>query len=232
MLSSLLGPEDQDDLDLQVVIKAGDIKHEISTAILEGKADIVVMGTHGRGLFGRWLIGSITEGILRKVSIPVLTICHVSQPLAFKRILFATDLSEGSKQGFDFALELAQTMRSDLLILHAINPGPAYDGVEILPDVIPDGLEEAKARLAEFQADAARAKIKTETIVVDDVPAEAILKAADEQVPDLILVTVQKKGLVERALLGTTAERVIREAKVPVLSIPVVVGRSKDKNET
>jgi nucleotide-binding universal stress UspA family protein len=82
-------------------------------------------------------------------------------------------------------------------------------------------MDEAKARLATFRAQAERTKIKTETMLVEAAPAEAILKAADELVPDLILIAVQRKGLVERTILGTTAERVIREAKIPVLSIPV-----------
>jgi universal stress protein A len=53
MLSSLLGSEDQDDLDLRIVIKSGDIKREICEAIHEADADIVVMGTHGRGVCDR-----------------------------------------------------------------------------------------------------------------------------------------------------------------------------------
>jgi nucleotide-binding universal stress UspA family protein len=233
MLSALLGDEDQDDLDLRVVIKSGDIKDEICAAIREAKADIVVMGTHGRGLFGRLLIGSITEGLLRQVSIPVLTICHVVQPREFKRILFATDLSAGSEQAFEFALEFAGKVHSDLVILHAIhNVSLDYEGVGILPDVNAYGVDEAKARLAAFRAGADRSRLKAETIVVEDVPADAILKAADEQVPDLILIAVQKKGLVERALLGTTAERVVREAKVPVLCVPVSVATVQEQVAT
>jgi nucleotide-binding universal stress UspA family protein len=143
---------------------------------------------------------------------------------------FATDLSEGSEQAFEFALDFARTMNSSLTMLHAIhNVSPTYEGVGILPDVDPYGPEEAKARLATFRAEAERIKIKTDVIVTEDVPAAAILKAEGEQAPDLILMMVQKKGLMERTLLGTTAERVIREAKVPVLSVPLSTGRSPDQ---
>ena len=107
MLSALLAPEDQDDLDLQIVIKSGDTRDEIVSTIGERRADIVVMGTHGRGLFGRWLIGSITQGILRKVSIPILTVCKATRPMSLNRILFATDLCEASRHGFGHVLELA-----------------------------------------------------------------------------------------------------------------------------
>jgi nucleotide-binding universal stress UspA family protein len=223
MLAALLGSEDQDDLDLRVVVKSGNIKNEIATVIREQHADIIVMGTHGRGLFGRWVIGSITEGMLRKISIPILTVCRATKPLAFDRILFATDLAESSKSGFDFALELASTMRSDLVIIHATDQTAlTYGGADMVQYVDQHNIEEAKMKLAEFVAEG-RAKVKIDTVVVEGIAAEEILRAADRNSVDLILLTVGKKGLVEHALLGTTAERVIREANVPVLSIPAGV---------
>jgi nucleotide-binding universal stress UspA family protein len=230
MLSALLGSEDQDDLDLRVVVKSGNIKNEIAAVIREQHADIVVMGTHGRGLFGRWVIGSITEGMLRKIPIPILTVCRATKPLTLNRILFATDLSESSKQGFDFALDLAGTMRSDLIIVHAADQTAlTYGGAEMVQYVSQHDIDEAKGKLAEFVAEGSRAKVKIETIVVEGVAAEEILRAADRSSADLILLTLGKKGFVEHALLGTTAERVIREANVPVLSIPAGVDAERER---
>jgi len=230
MLSALLGSEDQDDLDLRVVVRSGNIKSEIAAVIREQHADIIVMGTHGRGLFGRWVIGSITEGMLRKISIPILTVCRATKPLTLNRILFATDLSESSKPGFDFALELAGAMRSDLVIVHAMDQTAlTYGGAEMVRYVSQHNLEEAKAMLAEIVAEGSRAKVKIETVVVEGVAAEEILRAADRNSADLILLTLGKKGFVEHALLGTTAERVIREANVPVLSIPAGIGADREQ---
>jgi len=221
MLSALLASEDQDDLDLRIVIKTGDIKEEIASTISEQRADVAVMGTHGRGLFGRWLIGSITQGILRKVPIPVLTICRATRPLTLKRILFATDLSESSKHGFGFALEMARKMRSDVVILHALERvSLTYGSDEMVGYVSQHNIGEARAKLTELVAAGSRQGVKVEPLLVEGVAAEEILKAADETTADLILITVQRRGFVERALLGTTAERVIREAHVPVLSVP------------
>ncbi len=223
MLPALLAPEDQDDLDLQIVIKSGDIQDEIAATIREQRADIVVMGTHGRGLFGRWLIGSITQGILRKVSVPILTISKATRPMALKRILFATDFSEASKQGFGFALEMARMARSDIVILHSLERRVALTaGLGDMVDYIsPYTVEEARSKLAEFTVEGSRQGIKIDTLLVEGVPAEEILKAAENNDADVILIAIQRKGLVERALLGTTAERIIREAHIPVLSIPV-----------
>ena len=222
MLSALLAPEDQDDLDLQIVIKSGDTRDEIVSTIGERRADIVVMGTHGRGLFGRWLIGSITQGILRKVSIPILTVCKATRPMSLNRILFATDLCEASRHGFGHVLELAQMMRSEVVVVHATESRAVLKhGIgEVVDYISPYTVEEVRAKLAEFVAEGTRLELKIETAPIEGVPAEAILKAADDHEADLIVITVQRKGLVERTLLGTTAERVIREAYVPVLSIP------------
>ena len=228
MLSALVGSEDQDDLDLRAVVRSGNIKNEIAAVISEHQADILVMGTHGRGLFGRWAIGSITEGMLRKISIPILTVCRATKPLTFSRILFATDLSESSKQGFDRTFELACTMRSDMVIVHVMDEIPlTYGGAELVRYVSQHNIEEAKAKLAEFVAEGQRAQTKIETILVEGVAAEEILKAADRESVDLVVLTVGKKGFVEHAMVGTTAERVIREANTPVLSIPAGVGTER-----
>jgi nucleotide-binding universal stress UspA family protein len=58
------------------------------------------------------------------------------------------------------------------------------------------------------------------TEVVNGTPHHEILKYADTMNADLIVINLQSKGLLERALLGATAERVIRSASIPVLGIP------------
>src|SRR5215467_13148582 len=58
MLPVLVSPEDQDDLDVRFLVRTGPIEEMIESAVHEENADAVVMGTHGRTLFGRLLIGS------------------------------------------------------------------------------------------------------------------------------------------------------------------------------
>jgi nucleotide-binding universal stress UspA family protein len=222
MLSALVAPEDQDDLDLQIMVRTGNVEEEISSTILETKAAAVVMGTHGRGLFGRTFIGSVTQHMLRKVPVPILTVCRVTRPLAFERMLYATDLSGAYIQGFRSVLELAGTTGSTLAVLHAVHaPTLAYVEAGMASIDKSQFLDDARARLNALEAEAARQKIKVQSLLREGYPAEAILQAAEEDCADLIVMTVSRKGLIERALLGSTAERVIREARLPVLSIPV-----------
>jgi nucleotide-binding universal stress UspA family protein len=222
MMSALMAPEDQDDLDLQILVKLGSVEEEISSTIRDENADLVVMGTHGRGLVGRTFIGSVTQHMLRKVTVPILTLCRVARPLTFERILFATDLSEASNRAFRSVLELASVTRSQVAVLHAVHvPSLAYAEPGMPGIDINEVRDDARTKLNELAAKGSNQEIKIETVLLDGSPADALLKAAEEGCADLIVITVKRKGLLERALLGSTAEHVIREAHLPVLSIPV-----------
>jgi nucleotide-binding universal stress UspA family protein len=225
MLAAMVGPEDQDDLDLQIAVEIGDIEAEIVRAVHVSQADIVVMGTHGRRLLGRWLIGSVTQALLRKVDVPVLTVCHVSRPLTLKRILFATDFCQSSTEDFDFALDLATGVNSGLIIAHVIQKRPPVtfetpDVAALFDAERRRVLQETRARFEKIKSAAIDRHVAVETVVAEGIPAEAILRVADEHEADVIVLGIRKKGRLERALLGTTAERVVREAHVPVLSVP------------
>ena len=235
MLAALVGPEDQDDLDVRFLVRPGDIERVIAAVSLEEQADIIVMGTHGRGLFGRLLIGSVAQSMLRKAAAPVLTVCHVSRPLEFKRILFGTDLAESSVQGFRFALDLASQMGSSLVVAHVLDKRPlvTYETPEVTAVFDKEGrnaLQEARMKFAEFEAEGARRKVRVETVLAEGEAREALIRIADENRVDFMILAVRKKGAFERAFLGSTAEPVIREAHVPVLSIPVSTKSSAEES--
>jgi nucleotide-binding universal stress UspA family protein len=226
MMSSLVDPKDQADLDLQIRVKTGNIEEEIYSSISEEKADVLVMGTHGRGIVARAFIGSVTQHILRKVPVPVLTVCRVSRPLTFDRILFATDLSDASRRGFELVLELAGVTGSNVSVIHSVDVPGIAAGAGTVSDRR-ELLEDAGLRLNELADEGRRQEVNIDTVLAESTPAEAIFKAAADA--DLIVITIERKGLLERALLGSTAERVIREAHLPVLSIPVGTNEEPEK---
>jgi nucleotide-binding universal stress UspA family protein len=234
MLSAMLGSEDQDDLDLETAVVVGDIPTEIAAAVQKQHADIVVMGTHGRGLVGRWLIGSVTQSLLRKVNVPILTVCRATRPLSFKRILFATDFSHGSAEGLDFTMDLAATLNVGIVVAHIVDKRPTvtYETPE-MTDVFDAEqkrfMEEAEYMFKRIEAEARVRKLKVETILAQGIPADAISRIADENNVDFIVLAVSRKSRMDRILLGTTAEKVIRDANVPVLSVPV--GHAVERSE-
>src|SRR5262245_42329668 len=124
MLDALVGAAEWNHVNLRTILKTGDIADSIISTAVGEEMDFLVMGTHGRGLFGRPVIGSVTHKVLHNLDIPVLTVRQLVRIPTFDRMLFATDLSESSRQGLRFVSEeLAQAMESNVIALHAVDVG-------------------------------------------------------------------------------------------------------------
>jgi nucleotide-binding universal stress UspA family protein len=100
----------------------------------------------------------------------------------------------------------------------------AFHGIETagyLPDYAVEVRAQAAERLNRLVALVSDGRVPISTILADGVPYETINRLAQQNNADLIVINLQGKGRLERTLLGTTAERVIRTATVPVLSLPL-----------
>jgi nucleotide-binding universal stress UspA family protein len=231
MLPTLIPAEYMDRLDLQTIVKVGVIQDELLAVVKDEKIDIVVMGTHGRNAFERFLLGSLTEKMLRKVPVPILTVSHLDAaldlhtagPVSLRKILYATDLSDSSDVGLRVAFEIARGTGASVTVLHVLQAlETIYWGAEggFIGQELKTIQEETFKRLQTSMLHGGEGVAAT-PIMVEGEPFREILNVAEEEKSDLIVLNLQGKGLVERALLGSTAERVIRSAHVPVLSIPV-----------
>lgn len=216
-------PAYRERLHTEFVVKAGDVRDELLALVRQENVDLVVMGTHGRRTLERFVLGSTTESLLRQLHVPVLTVSHrgsleqTQSPfeVPFRRILYATDLSEASPAGLHYSAELARVLGAHLTMLHVLD----LHGALML-----DSEADVHARLM-GQLHKAVGKehvddLYVTTEVVKGIPYREILKFSEKINADLIVINLQSKGLLDRALLGSTAERVIRSAGIPVLSIP------------
>jgi nucleotide-binding universal stress UspA family protein len=219
-------------LNFEIVIRSGEVRQEILGIVQDKDIDLVVMGTHGRPYFERLLLGSVTERMLRKLHVPILTVSHldpakeIHTPAAvpFARILYATDLAEGTEAGLKFSMRLAHGLDAQLTVAHIIQPTTVLQGIETaayLPEVADEVRAKVEERLSRSVALASDGSVTANTVLAEGVPYEAINRLAGELKADLIVINLQGKGMLERALLGSTAERVIRTATVPVLSLPL-----------
>jgi nucleotide-binding universal stress UspA family protein len=231
-LLRLIPPDNRDRLDFEIIVKAGDIRAELLAMVEEAEIDLVVMGSRGRSYFERVLLGSVTERMLRKLHVPVLTVSHLNPekeihepgPVPLRRIVYATDLTDGSEVGLAFSVRLARGLDAHLTVVHAVHADDAsFYGLEtaFLPDYASEARAQAAERLNRMVALVSDGGIPISTVLADGVPYEAINNVAAKDNADLIVINLQGKGRLERALLGTTAERVIRTATVPVLSLPL-----------
>lgn len=232
-LLALIPSDYRDRVDFEIIVKAGDVHAELMAIVEETHADLVVMGTHGRSYFERMLLGSVTERMLRKLHVPVLTVSHLDPekklcapgPVPLRRIMYATDLSDASKEGLEFSIRLARGLDASLMVVHVVqSTDAAFSGMEtagFFPEYAQEVHDQAKERLSQMVALVSDGSVPISTLLEDGVPYEAIDRLAVGHHADLIVINLKNKGLLERALLGTTAERVIRTATVPVLSLPL-----------
>jgi nucleotide-binding universal stress UspA family protein len=223
-------------VDLQTIVKVGRVEDGLLGVANDESVDLIIMGSHGRRRFSRWFLGSTTEHILRKVPVPILTVSHIDETrypfgggvTSFKRLLYATDLGESAADGLQYATELAQQFSSELTVLTVVeylNLG--YEAAAYLDDEHTKRVQSTQKHLDAFVARQKPGGLEVRTRVVDGKAYERILSVAEELNVDCIVMNLQSKGLLERAFLGSTAERVVRLATIPVLSVPFSVSKSE-----
>jgi nucleotide-binding universal stress UspA family protein len=163
-----------------------------------------------------------------------------------KKILYATDLSENARFAFAYAVSLADLYNAAITIIHVLPEVPAlldqsvigYISAERWEEIKSKQLDEAKEALIgkkrehlaikealhqfseDVKQDQKGAGFTTDEIIVErGNPVEKILKNAEERNCDLIVMGTHGHGTLEDVMLGSTARRVIRRSKMPVLVV-------------
>jgi nucleotide-binding universal stress UspA family protein len=208
-------------VDVESEVTLGNVALEIQRVIRNYKPDLVTMGTHGRRGLERWFMGSTTERLLRRSPVPLLTIADAARRPAdgsrFKRILVTTDFSDGTADALDYAFAVAPENDAQITLLHVVQLPSAF--------LVEAGAFLAqKAEKEEELSKLVPAKIRrahrVDTRVVKGTPYRVILNTLKREKIDLLVMNIHGKGMWERALLGSTAERVVRAARCPVMMIP------------
>jgi len=139
--------------------------------------------------------------------------------LSFKHILVPLDFSAPSRRALKLASELALKFGSSLTLVHVCEI-PTYAGMAAsLPDLI-SSLEQGAARALEQLGEPVRRRLPSTTSVIrTGVPWQEILEVSRETKSDLIIVGTHGRTGFARAWLGSVAEKLVRLAAVPVLTI-------------
>lgn len=152
----------------------------------------------------------------------------------YTRILVAVDGSNTSRRAFEAALALAQSSGAVLQPLYVVENTPMYfEAPGYDPSILRNRLvEEGKELGAEFAKAMAEQGVKGELAVaeassLDDVPAVVLKVAADFQADLLVMGTHGRRGF-QRLILGSVAERCVRQASLPVLLIPSAAGKDSE----
>ena len=206
----------------EVTVTEGDLWPTLREIVSEQKADLIVMGTHGRTGVRRAFLGSAAEEIFRKASCPVLTVGpHVSRNterrLAMKEILFATDFSPESLAALPFAVSMAQEHQSDLTLLNVA-------GKPEVGELVHAGqfAESTLRRLQALVPAGADLWCEPKCRVEQGPEAEKIMEVATALGADLIVLGVRRPqgGLgATTHLMQSIAHQVVINAECPVLTV-------------
>ncbi|ELZ91373.1 stress response protein [Haloferax mucosum ATCC BAA-1512] len=139
----------------------------------------------------------------------------------YSQILFPTDGSECADAAFDHALEHAKTYDASILALYVADireVGHASPAISL--DRIRDALHESGNNvLSRIESRAADADVEIETVVSEGTPASEILRHADKDGVDLVVMGTHGRSGLDRYLIGSVAERVVRGSSAPVLTV-------------
>lgn len=210
------------------VVEAGEPSETIIDQALATRADLLVMGTHGRSGFNRLLLGSITEKVLTKSPCPVLTVPPHAPAVApaevrFRKILCAMDFSPAALQAFGFAVDLARQAGGSVTVLQAIEWLAEEEPRELTHFNVAEYrqllVQDAHDRIGALLAEEPGAPGGIEDVVVIGRAHREILRTAGEKDADLIVMGARGRGGAGLALFGSTTQQVVRSAACPVLTV-------------
>lgn len=201
----------------EVAVLHGDPALHILQAARDGEADLIVMATHGRKGVARVVLGSVTEAVLHATPCPLLTI----PPRApggggeFSRVVCAVDFAPSSRATFAHARAMVHDSYGELTVLHVIDPAFASGA--------PDAARESARALAclhgRVPAEEASWCVVRDAVRFGDTATEVLKAAADEDA-HLIVIGAHSRRPAVAAMVGSCADRIVRESPCAVLAVP------------
>lgn len=214
---------DTSQLETEMVLISGDPVTAITRAAAERRVDLIVMRSRRRPLAAA-LLGSTAEAICRTAPCPVLITHPQEQPwqgidagnLCLRRILIAHDFSNDSELALAYGLLLAQEYQAEVHLMHVM-PFEPVPALATLPSNEAAAFHQAARRLQSAVPAEAFLWCQIKQIVRSGQPYREILTYAEDHEIDLICLGAQGAGFSMRALFGSNADRVLRQAPCPVL---------------
>jgi nucleotide-binding universal stress UspA family protein len=216
------------------LVAVGEPDEEIVSAAAQQGVDLIVMASHGRGAIGRALFGSVADRVSRTATVPVLIVRapegNPATPAILTRLVVPLDGSEIAERALPVAIDLARRLGIPARVVRAIDPTTTLPisrdvfgaaptvNAEITDRLWQEAETEARTTVSEAVTRLMQDGIDASGAVLNGSPFFAISEATKPG--DLIVLTSHGRGGVRRWLLGSVAEKLVREAPVPVLLVP------------
>ena len=224
------------DVTVEQLVAEGEPDEEIVATAARRGVEMIAMASHGRGAVGRAIFGSVADRVARTAQVPIL-ILRVpdddrEHSVVVSRIVVPLDGSQIAERALPVAAELASHLAAPVHVVRAVDaasmlpmaPGVFGAAPAVSAEVTDQIWQEAESE-ARSTVTAAVSQLKSEGVdasgaILNGSPFFAISEAT--KLDDLLILTSHGRGGVRRWLLGSVAEKLVREADAPVLLVPAL----------
>lgn len=211
-----------------VTRQGDDVAETIRAYADEEEVDLIAVGTHGRRGPRRVLLGSVAEAVVRRADRPVLTVRGegeqaTARPGQIERILVPVDFSEYALEASRVAVEWGRLFDAQVDLLHVLtkNSEFALSAEDPQAPSEADGGLEARARraLLAMRKNMNALNVPIDTHVQAGSATDTIHEFVEAQDADFVVMSTHGRTGMERFLLGSVAETVVRSVPCPVLTV-------------
>ena len=220
-LETIRKSNEQPELNIQTQIIEGDVAGAIVDTAIAEQADLIVMSTHGYSGLTRWVLGSVTEKVLRSAACPVLAVRAARHP---QKVLITLDGSPLSDRAIEPGIAVAQGLGAAVTLLRVV-PSVSIDWKldehenGLSRRLQEDLIGEAKDYLRARSEAAARSDLSIKCEVRIGSPAEIILEHVETYGTDLIVMATHGRTGLKRWVYGSVTAKVLRSVNCSMLVI-------------
>ena len=208
----------------------GDPADRILDIAAERGVSLVVMASRGRGALGRLIYGSVADRVAREATVPTMIIRaaqHEPGPVGITRLVVPLDGTPLAEGAIDVAAAISRRLGTPLFLVRAVNPAelmtPGIGMAEVIPVELYQETEAEMEHGAAAYLDEVAARLRSEglpvaTKVLSGPPATAIEEAT--KLGDVTVLRSHDRSGVMRWLVGSVAEKLVREDESPVILVP------------
>lgn len=206
---------------VEVIVKKGQPVTETLKLIKARNVDLVCVGSHGRGLIDRLILGSVAEQVLRLSPVSVLVAPPTVASHDMVHLLCAVDGSSCATTGLEWAIDLARREESkEITVMNAFEVPVGYLEAGMSYESARDKIRAIHQQdLEKTLKKAAVPDIRFDSVIAEGPVAETIIKVAKERKRDLIIIGTHGRSRLAAFFVGGIALTIARESPLPVLCV-------------
>ncbi len=219
---------------VQFEVERGRPAESIVRLAKEAGDPMIVMSTHGRGGFRRWMTGSVADEVVRGAGEPVLLVRGDQElpsvdQFEIQNILLPVDGSPYSESAIDYAVSIARVFNSTIHLLRVVDTPSAYAMLsrhmeaaatgDILDEIIDSMRKEATEYLQKTAEKVSSYGIEVKTATPEGYPGEQLIEYERRGFFQLVVMATAGRSGVSRVVFGSVAERVLKLGRSPVMMI-------------